>query len=59
VDVLEEAGKPYYYSTKTGEQAVALHHGRRTDGAMDTELMTRFCREHGIRLLVDAAHPFV
>lgn len=58
VDVLEEAGKPYYYSTKTGEQTVALHHGRRTDGAMDTELMTRFCREHGIRLLVDAAHPF-
>jgi len=58
VDVLEEAGKPFYYSTKTGEQTVALHHGRRTDGAMDTELMTRFCREHGIRLLVDAAHPF-
>ena len=58
VDVLEEAGKSYYYSTKTGEQTVALHHGRRTDGAMDTELMTRFCREHGIRLLVDAAHPF-
>lgn len=58
VDVLEEAGKPYYYSTKSGEQTVALHHGRRTDGAMDTELMTRFCREHDIRLLVDAAHPF-
>ena len=58
MDVLEEAGKPYYYSTKSGEQTVALHHGRRTDGAMDTELMTRFCREHGIRLLVDAAHPF-
>ena len=58
MDVLEEAGKPYYYSTKTGEQTVALHHGRRTDGAMDTELMTRFCREHDIRLLVDATHPF-
>lgn len=58
MDVLEEAGKPYYYSTKSGEQTVALHHGRRTDGAMDTELMTRFCREHDIRLLVDAAHPF-
>ena len=58
VEVLEEAGKPYYYSTKTGEQDIALHHGRRTDGALDREAMLAFCREHGIRLLVDAAHPF-
>ena len=57
-EVLEEAGTPYYYSTKTGEQDLTLHHGLRTDGALDREAMLAFCREHDIRLMVDAAHPF-
>ena len=57
-EVLEEAGATYYYSTKTGEQDIALHHGIRLDGAMDTEAMRTFCEQHQIRLLVDAAHPF-
>ena len=57
-EVLEEAGNTYYYSTKTGEQELALHHGVRTDGAMDGEAMRQFIREHAIRLVVDAAHPF-
>ncbi len=58
VEVLEEAGNAYYYSTKTGEQDIALHHGHRIDGALDAEAMQAFCREHDIRLIVDAAHPF-
>ena len=58
VEVLEEAGRAYYYSTKTGEQDITLHHGQRIDGAMDAEAMQAFCREHDIRLIVDAAHPF-
>jgi cobalt-precorrin-5B (C1)-methyltransferase len=58
VDVLEEAGKPFYYSTKTGEQDITLHHGQRIDGALDAESMLAFCRKHNIRLIVDAAHPF-
>ena len=58
VEVLEEAGNAYYYSTKTGEQDIALHHGIHLDGAMDAEAMRAFCREQGIRLIVDAAHPF-
>ena len=58
VEVLEEAGTTYYYSTKTGEQDIALHHGKRIDGAMDAVAMQTFCREHDIRLMVDAAHPF-
>lgn len=58
VEVLEEAGTPYYYSTKTGEQDITLHHGERIDGALHREAMLRFCSEHDIRLLVDAAHPF-
>ena len=58
IAALEEAGSTYYYSTKTGEQEVVLHHGVRTDGALDGEAMLHFCQEHGIRLIADAAHPF-
>ena len=58
IEALEEAGSTFYYSTKTGEQEVTLHHGIRIDGAMDKETMTSFCQEHDIKLLVDAAHPF-
>ena len=58
VEVLEEGCATYYYSTKTGEQDITLHHGQRIDGALDGEAMQTFCREHDIRLIVDAAHPF-
>jgi cobalt-precorrin-5B (C1)-methyltransferase len=58
VEVLEEAGSNYFYSTKTGEQELSLHNGQRIDGAMNGEAMRLFCREHQIRLIVDAAHPF-
>ena len=57
-EVLEQAGKRFYYSTKTGEQELALRHGVRLDGALDGVAMQQFCREHDIRLLIDAAHPF-
>ena len=58
VEVLEEGSSTYFYSTKTGEQDITLHHGQRIDGALDAEAMQTFCREHDIRLIVDAAHPF-
>ena len=58
VEVLEEAGSPFFYSTKTGEQDLTLQHGTRIDGVMDVEAMKAFIRQHGIRLIVDAAHPF-
>lgn len=58
VQVLEEAGKPFYYSTRRDEQEVALHNGIRLAGAMGKEEMTSFCQEHDVRLLIDAAHPF-
>ena len=58
VEMLEEGGSPYFYSTKTGEQDLTLHHGQRIDGALDAETMQTFCRENDIRLMVDAAHPF-
>ena len=58
VEVLEEAGNTYFYSTKTGEQDITLHHGIRLDGSLDAEAMRMCCRQHEIRLMVDAAHPF-
>ena len=58
IEALEEAGSTFYYSTKTGEQEVPLHHGVAISGAMDATAMTVFCQKHDIRLLVDAAHPF-
>ena len=55
---LEEAGNPYYYSTRGDEQEVVLHHGTRLIGAMDVEQLKAFCQEHAIKLLIDAGHPF-
>ena len=57
-EVLEESGSPFFYSTKTGEQDITLHHGTVINGAMNREAMTAFARKHEIRLIVDAAHPF-
>ena len=58
VQTLEEAGKPFYYSTKGDEQEVFLHNGIRLQGAMDAGQAIAFCHRHDIRLIVDAAHPF-
>ncbi|MBR4379945.1 MAG: cobalamin biosynthesis protein CbiD [Bacteroidaceae bacterium] len=55
---LEEAGNPYYYSTRGDEQEVVLHHGTRLTGALNAEQLKTFCLEHAIKLLVDAGHPF-
>ena len=57
-EVLEEAGSPFFYSTKTGEQYISLLNGQRVDGVMDAGVMKAYISRHGIRLIVDAAHPF-
>ena len=58
VKVADEAGKPYFYSTKGEWQEVACKHGIRITGGMDETEMQRFCRSNHIHLLIDAAHPF-
>ncbi len=58
VAALEEAGAVFYYSTRSDGQEMELVHGQRLIGAMDVTQITDFCREHAIRLIVDAAHPF-
>ena len=58
VEVLEEGGSSYFYSTRDSRQEVKLTHGIRLTGGKDTGEIVAFCREHGVRLLVDATHPF-
>ena len=58
VRVADEANQPYFYSTKGTLQEVVCAHGTRLTGAMDVAAMRQFCVDNGIRLLIDAAHPF-
>lgn len=58
VGVADEAGASYYYSTKGTRQEVQCAHGIWLTGALDETAMEACCREHAIRLIVDAAHPF-
>ena len=53
-----EAAATYYYSTKGTLQSIECAHGIRLTGAMNAEEMECFCRDHAIKLLIDAAHPF-
>ena len=58
VDVCEQAGKPFYYSTKGSLQKVDMHNGVHITGAMTAADIVAFCKEHEIGCIVDAAHPF-
>ena len=58
VEVLEESGSRYYYSTRSDGQQIELVNGIHLTGDVDVPKMVECCREHGVRLLVDAAHPF-
>ena len=58
VKTLDEAGSPFFYSTRGAEQVVESRNGTRLTGAMNATTMVSFCRENGIRLIIDAAHPF-
>lgn len=57
-ETLDGAGQPYYYSTRGTAQQIDCKHGIRLMGGMDLDGIAGFCREHQIRLLIDAAHPF-
>ena len=58
VKVADEAGSPYYYSTKGELQEIICRNGTHVTGGMDASAMAEFCRNYKIRLIVDAAHPF-
>ncbi len=58
IQTLEEAGKPFYYSTKGEGQEVHSASVVRLKGALDEIAMEQLCHEHFIQLIIDAAHPF-
>lgn len=58
VRVADAAGSPYWYSTRGELQQIECLNGTHITGALDEAAMAAFCSGHGIRLLVDAAHPF-
>ncbi len=58
VDVCEDAGKKFYYSTKGNRQHIEMHNGVRLTGAMSAEDLKHFCKENQIRCIINAAHPF-
>ena len=58
VRVADAAGSPYWYSTRGDQQQIECRNGAHVTGGMDEAAMAAFCTGHGIRLLVDAAHPF-
>lgn len=55
-ELLSSIDLPFYYSTKLESQPDVP--GTRIFGIMDADLIARFCKTNGIRLIVDAAHPF-
>ena len=58
VRVADGAGSPYWYSTRGELQQIECKNGTHITGALDEAAMSAFCRDHDIRLLIDAAHPF-
>ena len=58
VKVLDESGAAYWYSTRSDTQEIQPAHGYHITGTMEVSEMAAFCHEHGIRLIIDAAHPF-
>ena len=56
--VLDESGATYYYSSRSDTQDIQLVHGNHISGAMEVPEMLALCKEHNIRLIIDAAHPF-
>lgn len=58
VKTLDDGNEHYFYSTYGDRQLVECAHGTHIIGAMSEDVMSSFCQENGIRLIIDAAHPF-
>jgi len=56
--ILEKAACPYYYSTKTNIDFQAGAYGRYRHGALTALELQAFCKEHAVRAIVHASHPF-
>lgn len=49
---------PFIYSTKTRVEPFATTCGEFRHGALDEDAMSEFVSSRGVRLVIDAAHPF-
>ncbi|MDR2912293.1 MAG: cobalt-precorrin-5B (C(1))-methyltransferase CbiD [Alistipes sp.] len=58
VKVVAEGGARYFYSTLTAAQQVEIQGGVRLTGALTASDAEELCRREGVRLIVDATHPF-
>src|SRR5438045_102990 len=56
--VLAGAGYPFWYSTKTEVTVDLPSNARYRHGAFTPELLTGFCRQESIQLIIHAGHPF-
>ncbi|TNJ38629.1 cobalt-precorrin-5B (C(1))-methyltransferase [Chlorobaculum thiosulfatiphilum] len=56
--LLDRLGLPFIYSTKTRVEPFASSHGEFRHGALDEAAITELIASHGVRLVIDAAHPF-
>ena len=57
-EVLDAAGVPFYYATKTAGQSITSAYAVRLEGGLDSGEMVSFIIENDVGLLIDAAHPF-
>lgn len=57
-ELLEALQLPYLYTTKTNTETVVGTSGVQISGALDEAGMMALCREKGVHLMIDAAHPF-
>ena len=55
-ELMDVTGHPYFYSTRTPTRMELK--GVAVSGEMGPEGIRAFCREKGIRLIIDAGHPF-
>lgn len=58
IKTLDEGEGKYIYSTLGTGQDVACAHGIHICGAMSDCDMINVCRKNGVKLIIDAAHPF-
>jgi precorrin-6x reductase len=56
--LLNGLGVQFYYSTKTPGKPLKYECAIERIGALDTSELSVFCRQHHLKLIVDAAHPF-
>ncbi|SHN16005.1 precorrin-6A/cobalt-precorrin-6A reductase [Chitinophaga sp. CF418] len=56
--ILEKAACPYYYSTKTSIDFQPGAYGRYRHGALTAVQLQAFCKEHAVRAIIHASHPF-